>query len=137
MAEEGLAYVLDTDTVSYLLRGNTGALEGMRMATLRGAKIYLCPVVWFEIRRGLLQRDARRQLQVFERFAALLEWRDLDRTFWDELAAAWAGLRRKGRPVQDSDLMIATFAQHLSATVVTHNVSHFGLTGVATVDWCS
>jgi predicted nucleic acid-binding protein len=64
------------------------------MATLRSAKIYLCPVVWFEVRRGLLQRDARRQVQIFERFAALLEWRDLDRRFSDELAAAWASLRR-------------------------------------------
>jgi tRNA(fMet)-specific endonuclease VapC len=137
MAEDVLAYVLDTDTVSYLLRGNPGPIEGMRTATLKGAKIYLYPVVWFEVRRGLLQRDARRQLQVFERFAALLEWRDLDRKFWDELAAAWASSRRTGRPVQDSDLMIATFAQQLGAIVVTHNVSHFVLTGVATVDWCS
>jgi tRNA(fMet)-specific endonuclease VapC len=137
MAEDVLAYVIDTDTVSYLLRGNVGAIDGMRVATLRGAKIYLCPVVWFEVRRGLLQRDARRQLQIFERFAALLEWRDLDRKFWDELAAAWASSRGRGRPVQDSDLMIATFALHLGATVVTHNVSHFALTGVATVDWCS
>jgi tRNA(fMet)-specific endonuclease VapC len=137
MAEDGLAYVLDTDTVSYLLRGNTGALDGMRTATLQGANVYLCPVVWFEVRRGLLQRDARRQLQVFERFATLLEWRDLDRRFWDELAAAWAASRRKGRPVQDSDLMIATFARNLGAIVVTHNGSHFALTGVATVDWCS
>jgi tRNA(fMet)-specific endonuclease VapC len=137
MLDDASAYVLDSDTVSYLLRGDAGAIEGMRIATLRGARIYLCPIVWFEVRRGLLHRDARRQLQVFERFAALLEWRDLDRTFWDDVAGAWATLRRKGRPVQDADLMIAVFAKQLGATVVTHNGSHFAPTGVPVIDWCS
>src|SRR5258706_14712885 len=74
MAELSSAYVLDSDTVSNLLRGNPGAIEGMRLTTLAAANFYLCPIVWFEIRRGLLHRDARRQLQIFERFAAVLEF---------------------------------------------------------------
>lgn len=137
MAEQPPHYVLDTDTISYLLRGNQGAIEGMRQATLAGAKFFLCPVVWFEIRRGLLYRDASRQLQVFERFAALLEWKDLEKPFWDDVAAFWAQLRSAGRPVQDADLMIGVFARRLGATVVTHNTSDFARIGVHAVDWCS
>jgi tRNA(fMet)-specific endonuclease VapC len=117
------------------MRGNVGVLEGMRQATLEKATIFLCPVVWFEVRRGFLHRAARRQLHVFERFASALEWRDVDGSFWNDLSAAWADLRRKGRSVQDSDLMIAVFARRLGAAVVTHNTSHFDLTGVPTVDW--
>jgi tRNA(fMet)-specific endonuclease VapC len=135
MADPQSRYVLDTNTISYLLRGNPSIIEGMQEAVLEGAEFYLCPVVWFEIRRGLLHRDAHRQLQVFERFAATLQWEDLDRPFWEDLSASWADLRRKGRPVQDADLMIAVFARRLGATVVTHNTSDFTFTGVPAVDW--
>lgn len=76
-------------------------------------------------------------MQVFERFAAVLEWRDFDKSFWNDMAAAWVALRRKGRPFQDADLMIAIFAQRLGATVVTHNISDFRLIDAAVVDWCS
>ena len=39
----------------------------------------MCPVVFYELRRGLAHRDARRQLDELDTFARTLRWVDYDR----------------------------------------------------------
>lgn len=108
----------------------------MRRAAEEKAEFYLCPVVYYEIRRGLLYRDARRQLADFKKLAAALRWGDMDRDIWDAAADAWADMRRRGQGIShDADLLIAAYARILGATVVTHNTADFARFGVAIADW--
>ena len=129
-------FVLDTDTLSYILRRNPAALEKMRQATEQQAELYLCPVVYYEVHRGLLYRDAKRQHERFEKLAAALRWMDFDRKMWEAAAFFWAEMRRKGHGLKsDADILIAAYARILGATVVTHNTADFAPLNVAVTDW--
>ena len=136
MPEAVARYVLDSDTLSYMLKRNVVVIERLLREVEQKAEFYLCPVVYYEILRGLLYRDAKRQLAEFEMLAATLRWKDFERAIWEEAAALWADLCREGHRISsDHDLLIAVYARQLRATVVTHNVKDFARLGVALLDW--
>lgn len=82
----------------------------------------MCPVVFYELWRGLSYRGADRQLEELNAFAGTLQWVDYDRAMWVEAAGLWADRRRHGRTHDDADLLIAAFARRLRATLVTNNM---------------
>jgi predicted nucleic acid-binding protein len=59
-------YVLDTNIIALLLRNHEMVRARFDNELASGAIILGCPVVWFEVRRGLLAQDARRQIHSFE-----------------------------------------------------------------------
>jgi len=64
------SYSLDTDTVSQLLkkhRGNQRVLDRFRREIRRNALFILCPVVFYEIRRELVIKNAVAQLTALGR----------------------------------------------------------------------
>ena len=100
-----------------------------------GDDFYMCPVVFYELRRGLAHRDARRQLGELETFARTLRWVDYDRSMWTDAAQLWADRRREGRPHGDADLLTAAFTRRLRARLVTNNTADFEDLGVPLLDW--
>jgi len=129
-------YVLDTNILTALLRKEETATRHVQQALNANAEFLMCPVVFYELYRGLLHRDAKRQQSFFLQFTANFAWDDLVREDWEEAAQLWAGLRRGGRPIDDdADLLIGTFAARRSAIVVTDNVKHFALLGVPVENW--
>ena len=95
----------------------------------------MCPVVFYEIWRGLLDRRADRQLAEFNAFAQTLQWVDYDRAMWVAAAELWAEQRRRGRTHDDADLLIAAFTRRLRATLATNNTADFIDLHVPLVDW--
>jgi tRNA(fMet)-specific endonuclease VapC len=95
----------------------------------------MCRVVFYELRRGLTYRDARRQLDDLDAFTRTLRWLDYERGMWVDAARLWAERRCQGRPHNDADLLIAAFTRRLRATVVTNNTADFMDLGVSVVDW--
>lgn len=128
-------FVLDTNTVSQILRRNATVLARLGGAAGGGDDLYMCPVVFYESWRGLAYRDARRQLEDLEAFTRTLRWVDYERAMWLDAARLWADRRREGRPHDDADLLIAAFARRLRATLVTNNSSDFADLGVEAIDW--
>jgi predicted nucleic acid-binding protein len=92
-------------------------------------------VVFYEVYRGLLHLDARKQLTFFLNLAATLTWDDLTQVDWETAAHLWADLRRNGRLVGDADILIGAYAMRHGAVVVTRNTRHFEYLGVATENW--
>ena len=128
-------FVLDTNTVSQILRRNAAVLARLGEAADDGDDLYMCPVVFYELWRGLAYRDARRQLEDLDAFTRTLHWVDYERAMWADAARLWADRRRQGRTHDDADLLIATFAGRLRATLVTNNTADFADLGVPLVDW--
>lgn len=128
-------YVLDTNMITALLRGEPGVTAAMTEAVGAGAELFLCPVVFYEILRGLLHRDARNQLQLFLRYAALLAWDDFSQDDWQEAARLWAELRSQGLQTGDADLLIGVYALRRLAVVVTANEKDFAPLGVPAENW--
>ena len=56
----------------------------------------MCPVVFYELWRGLSYRGADRQLEELNAFAGTLQWVDYDRAMWVEAARLWIGVDTGG-----------------------------------------
>jgi tRNA(fMet)-specific endonuclease VapC len=71
------AYLLDTNIVSAILRKD-GAVEGrLRQTVPAKDRVWLSAVVFYESKRGLLKRDAKKQMQALERLVGRFEWCDV------------------------------------------------------------
>lgn len=126
------AFVLDTNIVSLILRKNP-MVRARFDQVLSSNNIFLgCPTVWYEVRRGLLARDARRQSGDFDTFFQTFIWQDYTRSDWELTADLWRQRHIQGLPISDADLLIAVFARNRDATLVTDNEKDFVQLGVVT-----
>jgi predicted nucleic acid-binding protein len=125
--------LLEVIDLEWHLRGDTLARLGE--AAGRDDDPFMCPVVFYELWRGLSYRRADRQLEELTAFTRTLQWIDYNRAMWVEAAGLWADRRRHGRTHDDADLPIAAFARRLRATLVTNNTADFTDLDVPVVDW--
>ncbi len=128
-------FVLDSDILSYLLQRHQAVFARFLNVVWSDDEIYLCPAVYYEVRRGLLHRGASRQLQQFDQVISDLLWAEYQRPMWEDAAELYAISRRQGRPHDDADLLIASFARFFGATLVTSNISDFEDLGVDLENW--
>jgi tRNA(fMet)-specific endonuclease VapC len=128
-------YLLDTNVISLLLRRDEVVEQRTEAAFSVNATILLSPVVFYEIRRGLVKRNAKKQIEFFERLSPRFKWRDFDREDWEQAAQLWAARMKKGAPLEDADLLIAAQAKRLGAILVTDNERHFEDLGVKLENW--
>ncbi len=90
-------FVLDTNTISQILRRNAKLLVRLRHAADSEDELFMCPVVFYELWRGLAYRRAERQLNELDSFTRTQQWVDYDRPMWLDAAQLWADRRRYGR----------------------------------------
>src|SRR5688500_9778154 len=107
------------------MRSDARTATMARAARSGGSELLLCPVVEYEIRRGLLKRGAGSGLRSFEAIRAGLAYQAFDEETWLRGAELWAESRRLGQPITDADLLIAAHALQLGATLATDNEKHF------------
>jgi tRNA(fMet)-specific endonuclease VapC len=129
------AYVLDTNIVSLVLRNHALTRERLRLSSTPENIIWGCPVVWYEVRRGLLARDAKRQLGTFDSIFNAFKWADLNQSDWLLATDLWAKRRASGLPISDADLLIGAFAYNRDATLVTDNEKDFAGLGISIENW--
>jgi tRNA(fMet)-specific endonuclease VapC len=128
-------YTLDTNIVSYLIERNSQVETAFRAVLRRKPIILTCPVVWYEVRRGLVARNAQTKLRRFEQLFATFRWDHYDQGDWELAGDLWAQRRALGRPIADADLLIAVFARNRNATLVTNNEKDFDHLGVVVENW--
>ena len=131
----GARYVLDANILTAILKRDPVATGRVNSALQSNAEFVMCPVVFYEIYRGLLHKDARKQLGFLLRYIGAYTWDDLKRPDWEQAAELWAKLRRKGVTASDADLLIAAYAIQRRATVVTDNTDHFLPLGTPAENW--
>src|SRR5436309_943996 len=76
--------------------GMPPALARLREAADHDDDLFMCPVVFYELWRGLSYRGADRQLEELNAFAGTLQWVDYDRAMWVEAARLWIGVDTGG-----------------------------------------
>ena len=118
-------YMLDTDTVSYAIRGQSPALDA-RLAAAPPRDLCISVVTRGELLFGVqLKPSATRLARVIDQFLARLPslaWDDAAASHFASLAAA---LQLAGSPIGRMDAMIAGHARALGAVLVTNNTRHF------------
>jgi predicted nucleic acid-binding protein len=118
-------YVLDTNIISAVVHGLPSAADRFSQEMNNGALFLLCPLVWYEMRRGLLRQRTERTLHLFDRLTVAFVWEDLVPEDWQLAASTWPRMVAIGQEPDDADLLIAVFAARRNAMVVTHNQKHF------------
>jgi tRNA(fMet)-specific endonuclease VapC len=132
------AYSLDTDIITKLLKKhacNQPIADRIRLEIQRNSLFVICPVVYYELRRGLLFKGAHSQVMAFEKLAELMVWKEFTAPIWDRASSLWSKLRARGRSHNDADVLIAAHAMHYGAVIVTANLEHFQSTGASVENW--
>jgi tRNA(fMet)-specific endonuclease VapC len=128
-------YLLDTNVVSYFVRGTSAAvrnhllhtpIESMAVSAVTEAEL----LFWIARRPG----DARTRVSVQDFLGRVTS------LAWDTRAArVYAAVReeqrRKGRPLATEDLMIASHALSLGLTLVTNDSAFSFVDGLKMEDW--
>ena len=133
-----MTYVLDTNAVSALMKGDEAVVE--RLASQVPADVAIPQPVIAEIAYGIerLTRSRRRRL-LQARFDLVCS--EIPRTAWtDAVSHAYgrikATLERRGTRIEDFDAAIAAHALALGATLVTANLGHVArVPGLKVEDW--
>jgi tRNA(fMet)-specific endonuclease VapC len=131
-----LRYLLDTSTVSALMKGEPGVAE--RLAKTARADVAVSQITVAEIEFGLRYLPAsKRQKQLQEQWEAIGS--ELLRLPWDEAVSRAFGerkakLERAGHRMSDFDLAIAAHAIAFDLVVVTDDEA-FARAGVRRESW--
>jgi tRNA(fMet)-specific endonuclease VapC len=130
-----LRYILDTDTLSYYLRGEGGVAE--RLLRVPRRDVALTAVTVFELWRGAgvagFGSERRTQLRsLLDGFVHLpLGGREAERA-----AEVTTVLEAEGRPIGRLDTLIAGIVLTTEATLVSRNLEHFRrVEGLRVEDW--
>ena len=131
-------YMLDTDTVSYLVKGKTPALD-RRVAAVSPKHLCISSVTRGELLYGLQLKDgAHRLAQLIDQFLLRVQCLPWDEAAATHFASVAAALHKAGTQIGSMDAMIAGHAMATGAVLVTNNARHFSrVTGLTVENWCS
>ena len=130
-----MIYLLDTDTIIFLLRGNPAVAERIRevgddnIATtaINLAELYFGAFHSTRVDENLDVTDR------FRRTARILQFDEKAAVIFGRVKAT---LMREGKVVDDSDLFIAAVTLSMGAVLVTNNVRHFTrVEGLTVENW--
>lgn len=133
-----MRYLLDTDTISFMVRRDAKVLE--RMSSTPRSWLVVSSVTLMELEFGMARRPERRAaleaiLDPFLADVSLLPFTPLDAQATAAVRAALAGT---GQPIGPYDVMLAGTALTRGLTVVTGNTREFTrVSGLLVEDWRS
>ncbi len=130
-----MTYLLDTDTIVSLLRGNRAIAA--RIEIVGEDHIATTVINLAELYFGAFNSTrVDHNLRVVDEFRLATQVLGLDTSAAVLFGKIKADLRREGNLVNDSDLMIASVALSSHSVLVTNNVRHFNrIPGLALENW--
>jgi len=131
-----MMYALDSNIISYMLRKDKSVCEKYLAESADGHECIIPPVVYYEIKRGLLLTNATSKAKEFDLFCREFGVGVMSVIAWNEAARLYVARREMGKPIEDADLFIAAFCLVNGYALVTNNAKHFeGIDGLQIVNW--
>jgi len=131
-------YLLDTNIISYWMRGDRRVIDRIRKHA--PSDLSLSTITLAEILYGIEKspmKNGERRLKI-NQISSLLGLYSFDEAAAGEYAVIRARLERKGMVISERDTQIASIAMANKLIVVTHNVKEFGRIGKLKVeDWAT
>lgn len=129
-----MKYLLDTDTVSYLYRGQGKAIP--TFVSKKPSDITVSAISLAELRLGAQRKGSKkinRWLDVFFKSVMILPF---DKAAAEVFGRVAAKLFEEGSPIGHNDTLIASQALANKLTLVTPNRKHFSkISGLRIEDW--
>ncbi len=126
--------MLDTDTVSFALRGQ--GRVGARIVEHRPTELCVSAITVAELRYGAARRKSAKLHELIDAFTgnvAIMPFDEGGALQFGRIASELAGL---GSPIGEFDVLIAAHAVSLALTLVTNNVKHFNrVAGLKVENW--
>jgi len=127
-------FMLDTDTVSFALRGQ--GQVAVQLLNHRPSEICISSVTLAELRYGADMRRSRKLHGLIDTFVESIIVRPFDQTAADRFGPVATALARQGVPIGEFDTLIAAHALAARLTLVTNNTKHFSrVVGLSTENW--
>jgi tRNA(fMet)-specific endonuclease VapC len=126
--------MLDTDTVSFALRGEGAVAD--RLLEHRPSEVCVSAITVAELRYGADHRRSRKLHRLIDAFTAALTVAPFDQAAATSFGRVAATLARRGTPIGQLDALIGAHAVALGLTLVTNDVKHLGrVPGLRTTTW--
>jgi tRNA(fMet)-specific endonuclease VapC len=127
-------FMLDTDSVSFALRGYGGV--GTRILEHRPSELCISALTLAELRYGATRRRSKKLHALIDVFVSNVAVMPFDETCAAHFGVVASGLAERGSPIGEFDALIAAHAIALELTLVTNNVKHFArVSGLDVENW--
>lgn len=131
-------FLLDTNIVSYWMRGDQKIIKKLKKH--KPYELSLSTITLAEIFYGIRKSNVKKKerLDKIESICAQLDIFPFDKTVADNYGTIRVFLERKGIPISERDLQIASIAMANNLIVVTHNIKEFErISGLISEDWAA
>jgi tRNA(fMet)-specific endonuclease VapC len=129
-------YLLDTNIVSYWMRGNQNVIQRIRQ--FAPSDLSLSTITLAEILYGIEKSTVKKQerIQKIQYIASLLMLYPFDEQAASAYAFVRTDLERKGTSISERDTQIASVAKANNLILVTHNMKEFlRINKLQVIDW--
>lgn len=126
------AFLLDTDTVSFALRGEGKVAE--TILAHRPSELAMSALTLAELRFGAEKRKSKKLHDLIRIFAESVRVLSFDSAAAEAFGKLSAQLARRGTPIGLIDTMIAAHALSSERVLVTNNTRHFQRVAGLTID---
>lgn len=131
-----MTYVLDTNIITALLRGNNKVKKRAEDIVLEGKRIFINAISYYEIKRGLLAANATAQLRRFESLCREFGLVFLDdQNIFDKAAEIYANLQHRGQLIEDADILIASIVNFRNFILVSNDTDFNRIQGLNRENW--
>ncbi len=131
-----MIYALDSNIISYLLKKDQKTQNNFLQAVNNGHEYIIPPMVYYEVKRWLLIKNAAVQLSEFEKLCRYTVKVVMDEFAWEKAIEISVNLTRKGKPIDDVDILIAAYCITNDYVLVTNNTRHFEeIDGLQHTNW--
>lgn len=129
-------YMLDTNTASYIIKGNPPAVRE-RLREVPMARVCISAITQAELLLGVARKpDAQRLRDTVREFLLRLEILPWDGDAAEMYAQLRAGCERNGTPLGSMDMLIAAHAVAVGAALVTNDNTFYNVRPALSLeDW--
>jgi len=137
-----MIYALDTNIISYFLKGREEVKRNFEREIIQsGNSFVIPPVVVYELRRWLYDNPTPNLLIFAKEFDALYQSvrisAQMSASSWEKAADIFITLKQNGRLIDEADIFIAAYCIVNNYVLVTNNTNHFTrIGGLRHVNWC-
>jgi len=129
-----LRFMLDTDTVSFALRGQ--GQVAAKLLERRPSELCVSAITVAELRYGAFRRSSSRLHALIDTFISDVSVMPFDERCATQYGLIASELAHRGAPIGELDVLIAAHAFALGVALVTNNVKHFSrVRGLKVENW--
>ena len=129
-----MIYMLDTDTVSYIIRKNSSVINNLIKHD--DDEICISAISYAELYYGLEKKGSDRLFLEVATILGKLSIIDFDDSQSELYGKIRAEQEKSGMSLGDMDMLIAAAALSQDAILVSHNIKHFSkINGLKVEDW--